>query len=422
MSNLHIVLITLFCSALFSGLEIAFNSLNRLRLELDLQSNDFTARIINFFRKNQSRFIGALLLGNNISNVIYGIAIAKILNSPLESILPDAVSNDFTILLCQSLISTLIVIFTAEFIPKILFRINPNTIMKVLAIPTLVIFIILFPLVLVYIGISELIIKYILKVKTDSADYRLSIVDFNDYLKEYSNPDDENGDIQEEIQLFQNAIDFHTIKLRECMVPRNEIQAVKQGSSLEDIRRKFDESLHSKIPVYQDTPDNIIGYYHINDFLLDDIDTEKAVRPIEYYAETFPANKLLKKLTQKHQSIAVVVDEFGGTAGMVTTEDLIEEIFGEIEDEYDDEKANPTEKQTADNTFVFSARLEIDYLNETYRLGLPVSDEYETLAGCILHYYESIPHINNVIEIGNYKMKILKVSNSKIEEVEVTRQ
>jgi len=417
MTNLQIVILTIACSALFSGLEIAFNSLNRLKLELDLQKNIISAKTINFLIRNKSKFICALLLSNNIANVIYGIAIANILEGPIDNILPDSISNDFTILLCQSLISTVIVITTAEFLPKILFRINPNSIMKVLAIPALIIFIILYPLILIYLSISELIIRYILRVKSDNMDYKLSIVDFNDYLKEYSNDEDE--DVQEEIQLFQNAIEFHSAKLRECMIPRNEIEAIPAGSTVEYIKTRFDETKHSRLLVYDDTPDNIMGYYHINDFLPDEVDLKKALRKIRYYPETYAANKLLKKLAKAHQSIAVVVDEFGGTAGIVTIEDLVEEIFGEIEDEYDDD--NDVEKQIDENTFVFSARLEIDYLNETYNLNLPESDEYETLAGCILHFNESIPRVNSVIDIDKHQIKILKVTNSRIEEVEIRK-
>lgn len=402
---------------MFSGMEIAFMSTNRLQLELDLKKRKFSAKIINKFFKNQSQFIGCLLLCNNIANVVYGIAIARILEPFVTSILPEVITNDFTVLLCQTILSTLLVLITGEFLPKIIFGINPNKTMNIFALPAMTLFIILYPIILIYIGISELIIKYILRVEISHSDYKLNTVDLNDYIKEYANPDDDNEDIQQGIELFQNAIEFHTVKLRECMVPRPEIQAIDIKDGIDEARRLFEETKHSKLLVYDNNIDNIIGYIHINDILTKITDIKHKIRPIEFFPETYSAQELLKHLSKKKQSIAVVVDEFGGTSGIISIEDLIEEIFGEIEDEYDVEDS--VEETINEDDYIFSARLEIDYLNKNYKFNFPESDDYETLAGYIIHYHESIPQINEEIVIGNYIFKIIKATDTKLEEVEI---
>lgn len=417
MSDIYIVILSLMASALFSGMEIAFLSTNRLQLELDLKKAKFSAKIINKFFKNQSQFIGCLLLCNNIANVIYGIAIARILEPFCIRILPEVMANDFVILLCQTIMSTLIVLVTGEFLPKIIFGINPNKTMQIFAVPALILFILLYPIILVFISISELVIKYVLRIDITHEDYKLNTVDLNDYIKEYANPDDEDEDIQQGIELFQNAIEFHSVKLRECMVPRTEIQAIDIKDNIEEVKNMFQETKHSKLLVYENNIDNIIGYIHINDVLTPTTDLSLKVRPIEFYPETYSAQDLLKKLSKKQQSIAVVVDEFGGTSGIISIEDLIEEIFGEIEDEFDVE--DTVEKTINDDDHIFSARLEIDYLNKNYKYNFPESDDYETLAGYIIHYHESIPKKDEEISIGNYIFKIVKASDTKLEEVEI---
>ncbi|MBR2051989.1 MAG: HlyC/CorC family transporter [Bacteroidales bacterium] len=417
MSDIYIVIISLMCSAMFSGMEIAFLSTNRLQLELDLKKNNFSAKIINKFFKHQSQFIGCLLLCNNIANVIYGIAIARILEPFVIDILPEILVNDFIVLLCQTILSTLLILITGEFLPKIIFGINPNKSMTIFALPAMILFIILYPIILIYIGISELVIKYILRVDIPHEEYKLNTVDLNDYIKEYANPDDEDEDIQQGIELFQNAIDFHNVKLRECMVPRTEIQAIDIESSIEEVKAIFEETKHSKLLVFENNIDNIIGYIHINDVLTKTTDIRLKVRPIQFYPETYSAQELLKILSKKHQSIAVVVDEFGGTSGIISMEDLIEEIFGEIEDEFDEE--DTVEEIINNDNYIFSARLEIDYLNKNYKLNFPESDDYETLAGYIIHYHESIPQIGEEIAIGNYIFKIIKATDTKLEEVEI---
>ena len=424
MNDWIVVAVTLFFSALFSGLEIAFNSTNRLQLEVDLKKNKFSAKIVRLFFKNQSRFITSLLIGNNIANVVYGIAIARLLRPFVVWILPASLGYAFFSLLLQSVFSTLIVLVVAEFLPKILFRIDPNAILSFFAFPTVVCYFLLYPLTLIYSGIAYLIIRVFFGMKMDQQQYQISTVDFDDYITEYADPEEADEDVQQEIQLFQNAMEFRSVKLRECMGPRNEIESVKLTDDLHFLKDRFEETKHSKLIVYSDTIDNIVGYIHLND-VVDAMVHGKGntaadiVRPIDFFPETYTADRLLKHFIQKHQGIAVVVDEFGGTAGIVTMEDVIEEIFGEIEDEYDEEEE--TEKVVKDDTFVFSARLEIDYLNETYKLDLPVSDDYETLAGMILHFYENIPEEGEELRIGHYRIKVLKATDMKLEEVELQR-
>lgn len=419
-----IVVVTLFFSALCSGLEIAFNSTNRLQLEVDLKKNRFSAKVIRLFFKDQSRFITSLLIGNNIANVIYGIAIAMLLRPVVLWALPEALEVELVILLLQSIVSTLIVLVLAEFLPKVLFRINPNGILSFFALPTLVVYCLLYPLTLLYSGIANLIIRIVFGMRIDQQQYRISTVDFDDYITEYADPDEADEDVQQEIQLFQNAMDFRSVKLRECMGPRNEIEAVKLTDDLHFVKDRFEETKHSKLIVYSDNIDNIVGYIHLND-VVNAIAHQKGesivklVRPIDFFPETYTADRLLKHFIQKHQGVAVVVDEFGGTSGIVTMEDVVEEIFGEIEDEYDEEEG--TEEVVKDDTYVFSARLEIDYLNETYKLDLPVSDDYETLAGMVLHYTESIPEPGEELTIGSYRIKVLKATDMKLEELELKR-
>jgi CBS domain containing-hemolysin-like protein len=423
MNNWIVVIVTLFFSALCSGLEIAFNSINRLQLEVELTKNTFSARLIRVFLKDQSRFITSLLLGNNIALIIYGMSMARILEAPVTQWL-QAVSmcNDFTILLVQTIIATLLILLVGEFIPKTLFRINPNTILSFFAFPTFVLYCLFYPLILIYTTLSEFIIRYILRLKVDKEEYKFTTVDLSDYIAEYADTEEVDEDMQQEIQLFQNAMEFRLVKLRECMAPRNEIESVRLTDSIADVKAKFEETKHSKLIVCGEGIDDIVGYVHLNDVVRVVADGREAqlkeiVRKIDFFPETYTADRLLKHFIAKHQGVAAVVDEFGGTAGIVTMEDVVEEIFGEIDDEYDVE--DEVEKVVNGDTFVFSARLEIDYLNDTYKLDLPVSDDYETLAGMVLHYCESIPEQGEELDIGRYRVKILKASDTKLDEVEL---
>ena len=423
MDSWIVVAITLFFSALCSGLEIAFNSINRLQLEVELTKNTFSAKVISLFFKDQSRFITSLLLGNNIALIIYGMSMSAILDAPVVRWLGYlSISNDFTVLLLKTILSTLLVLLVGEFLPKVLFRINPNAILSFFAVPTFVCYCLLYPLILIYTCISELIIRYVLRLKVDKEEYTFSTVDLNDYIAEYADPEEADEDMQQEIQLFQNVMEFRSVKLRECMGPRNEIESVKLTDSIDTVKARFEETKHSKLIVIGESIDDIVGYVHLNDVVRAiaehlDVTMEDLVRTIDFFPETYTADRLLKHFIQKRQGVAAVVDEFGGTAGIVTMEDVVEEIFGEIDDEYDVEEE--VERVIDDNTFVFSARLEIDYLNDTYKLDLPTSDDYETLAGMVLHYCESIPEQGQELTIGKYQVKVLKASNMKLDEVEL---
>ena len=423
MNSWIIVVVTLFFSALCSGLEIAFNSINRLQLEVELTKNTFSAKLIGLFFKNQSRFITSLLLGNNIALIVYGMSMSQLLDAPVVHWLQAiSLNNDFMILLVKTILSTLLVLLVGEFLPKMLFRINPNAILSFFAFPTFLCYCLLYPLILIYTGISEFIIRYMLRLKVDSEEYKFSTVDLNDFIAEYADTPEADEDMQQEIQLFQNVMEFRSVKLRECMGPRNEIESVKLTDDIDTVKARFEETKHSKLIVIGESIDDIVGYVHLNDVVRvmaehRNVTMKDLVRRIDFFPETYTADRLLKHFIQKRQGVAAVVDEFGGTAGIVTMEDVVEEIFGEIDDEYDVE--DEVEKTVDDNTFVFSARLEIDYLNDTYKLDLPVSDDYETLAGMVLHYCESIPEQGKELTIGKYRVKILKASHMKLDEVEL---
>lgn len=412
-----IITISLLLSGFFSGMEIAFVSSNRLMQELDVKRKILPARILSAFYKNPSRFIGALLLGNNIALVIYGIAIAKVLEPTIIEFLPFSQSSEYFLLLVQTIISTLIILIIAEFIPKILFRINPNAILKAFALPVWIFYYMFYPLILIYIGISELILKLIFRVKLSKESYSFSAVDLEEYVKDSILDTETDEEINQEIQMIQNAIDFKHVKLRECMVPRTEIMALEINRSIDEFREMLIDTGHSKIFIYKNSIDHIVGYIHVFDLFGKPNTIAEVIREIDPYPETTTASELLKNFIENRKSVAIVIDEFGGTAGIVTMEDIIEEIFGEIEDEHD--KDQEIEKQVSDNEYIFSARLEIDYINEKYKLNIPVLDDYETIAGFIIHNYGSIPETNQKIKIGNFKFVILKSSGNRLDEIEM---
>lgn len=417
MSGWTTISISLIFSAFFSGMEIAFVSANRLKVELEMKRKSTRSHILNVFFKNPSRFIGALLLGNNIALVIYGIAMAKALEPFLIQLLPTVAQTGFGIVLIQTLISTFLILIVAEYIPKVVFRINPNGLLNSFAYPTGFFYFLLYPLIIIYIGISEIILKKIFRLKLERDTYKFSTIDLNEYIRDYTPNEDDSEDINPDIQILQNAMEFRHIKLRECMVPRTEIEAINIDNNISTLLEKFAETKHSKILVYQGSLDNIIGYVHSYDMFKRPVSIAEVLRKIDIYPETFPASSLLSRFAQSRQGIALVVDEFGGTSGIVSMEDVIEEIFGEIEDEFDEEET--VEQQLSDNEFLFSARLEIDYLNNEYNLHLPESEDYETLAGFIIHYHESIPIMNEIIDIEPYHFTVMKATDNKLIEVKL---
>ena len=420
MDNVLIIIVTLVLSAFFSGMEIAFVSSNNLKIEIDRGKGLLSARIIAFFNQNPPRFIGALLLGNNVALVIYGIATANLLEPLLMGGLPVSLQREWVILILQTIIATLVILFTAEFLPKALFRIKPNYILNLFAIPVFIFYIVFYPFIIFFIGLGELIIKFLFRAHPRGEKYVFSTVDLDHYVREFSPEIPMEGEMQQEIQMFQNAIDFRNIKLRECMVPRTEIAALGENDSVHELRRLFIESGYSKILVYRDTIDHIVGYIHTSDLFKNPADIRSITRSIIVVPETMLANNVLSTFIREHKSVAVVVDEFGGTSGMVTMEDIIEEIFGEIEDEFDDEEL--IERKAADGGFILSGRLEIDYLNEKYNLELPESEDYETLAGLIIHHHESIPNPHEEIRIGRFVFVILQAGDARIDLVHLKFQ
>ena len=398
-------------------MEIAFVSSSRLKHELDLKRKILPARILSLFYNHPSRFIGALLLGNNIALVVYGISMAILLEPLIIEILPVGWTSKITILLIQTIISTLVILITAEFLPKVLFRINPNAILKFFSIPVWLFYFIFYPVILLYIGIAEVLLKKVFRLNLANTSYEFSPIDLEEYVKDYQKTEERQESMNQEIQMVQNVMSFRHIKLRDCMVPRTDIKAVEFSDDLGFLRKLFPATGHSKIMVYKDSIDNLIGYVHSYDLFSKPKSIEDVIRDVIAYPETMAANELLNIFIKNHKSVAVVVDEFGGTSGIVTMEDIIEEIFGEIHDEYDKEES--TEKQISENEYLFSARIEIDYLNEKYKFNIPVSDEYETLAGFIIHYHESIPLENETILISPFRFTILKSSGNRIEEVKL---
>lgn len=420
MSELPVIIISLVFSAFFSGMEIAFVSSNRLKIEVDKSKGSLSARILSRFIRIPSKFIGALLLGNNVALVIYGIFMARALEPLLLNFLnmaPGILANETVLLILQTILATFVVLVVAEFMPKVLFRINPNKLLKAMAIPVAAFYYIFYPFIYLYIGFSEQVLKRFVKIRFSHDNLVFSVVDLDNYLKEFSPDYTSQDEVQQEIQMFQNAIDFRSVKLRECMVPRTEIVALEENEKVDTLRRAFIDSGHSKIPVFRESIDNIIGYTHSADIFKQPQTIKSITRPIIVVPETMLANVVLSMFIQENKSIAVVVDEFGGTSGIVTMEDVIEEIFGEIEDEFDVEDF--TERKISDHEYIFSARLEIDYLNENYQLDLPESEEYETLAGLIIHYHQSIPSLNDRIRIEAFDFIILEATETRIEKVKL---
>lgn len=415
-SSLLIIFICILFSAYFSGIEIAFLSANKLKIELENKQGNFTAKVLSFFTRRPSHFISAMVLGNNVALVIYGIYMAILLEPPIRDYLWN---NNWFVLVLQTIISTLIILITAEFLPKALFRINPNGILKFLGIPSLLIFIILWLPMIIMIGVSELLIRVLSgKGKGDGTDVGLGRIDLDNYLEEVTRGAVQNkSEIDHEIQIFRNALDFSKVKARDCMIPRMDIIAIDVNASIVELRKLFTETHLSKIVVYRDDLDNVIGYVHSYELFKKPINIKSILLPIGIIPETMPAHSLLEEFTLQSRSIAAVVDEFGGTSGLITMEDIIEEIFGEIDDEHDTEDL--IEQELPDEEYLFSGRTEIDYLNEKYPFHLPVSEEYSTLAGYIIHHTENIPEKGFSIELGKYCYVIENVGGNKIEVVRI---
>ena len=414
-TTLLIILASLMLSAFFSGMEIAFISVNRLQVELELKQGKFIAKIIDWFLKHRARFIAALLVGNNIALVVYGIFMAQLLEPYIAQHLWN---NELFVLLMQTIISTLIVLITAEFLPKSIFRINPNGFLNVLAIPVLIAYILLLIPAFIITFLSEVILKLFFQVERERQEVVFDHVDLHNFLLEKTNAMDDDEEVETEIQIFQNALEFSKVKARECMIPRNEIKAVDIETEIKEVTDLFVETGHSKILIYRETVDHVIGYVHSSELFKHPESVKSILRPIAIVPESKTANDILEQLISQRRNVAVVLDEYGGTAGMLTIEDVIEELFGEIEDEHD--KEDLVEQDLGDGKYRFAARHEVDYLNDTYGLNIPETDEFDTLAGFILHNHEDIPKLKERITIPPFRFVITKVEGHRIEEVELT--
>ncbi len=407
------ILAAILFSAYFSGMEIAFVASNRLRIELDKKQGLSGSAITSMFARNPGQFISSMLVGNNIALVVFGLLFARLIANPLMAV----TESDVAILLIQTVASTIVVLIFAEFLPKLLFMMSPNFFLRGLSLPTALFYYLFYPFSRLNLTIANRLITIFSGSRaglTHNEDQVFSRAELNHFvdLIEDGSEKDENG--RSDIQIFRNALEFANVKLRECMVPRTEIEALDINSDLADLKQKFTETGHSKILIYENSIDNIIGYFEFKDLFKKPAKIGDHLRKLAIVPETMPANKLLSSFVDEKKSIALVVDEFGGTSGMVTIEDVLEEIVGDIEDEHD--YYDFTEKMTANGEYLFSGRLDIDYLNEKYGLDLPERDDYETLAGLILYEHGSIPGVNEIIQTGsNISIRVVKATDTRIE-------
>ena len=404
------LLVTMVFSAFFSGMEIAFVSSNRLRVEMDRDKHGFSQRALDVFYRQPSHFISTMLVGNNIALVVYGILFAQIFDATLFAPLSDGAR-----VTCDTLLSTLVVLFTGEFLPKTIFKSNPNGLLTFFAIPAYVCYVVLWPVSRFSTFLSRSLLRMMgAKVPKETEGKEFTKVDL-DYLVQSSidNAKD-NAEIEDEVEMFHNALDFADTKVRDCMVPRTEIDAIDiEDCTVEQLRNKFVESGHSKMIVYRGDIDHIIGYIHSSELFKHFTKIAKHIRQMPFVPETMAARKLMHIFLQQKKSLGVVVDEFGGTSGIVSLEDIVEEITGDIEDEHDNQKY--VAKQLADGDYMLSARLEIEKVNELFNLDLPESDDYMTVGGLILHEFQSFPKLNEVVQIGRFQFKIVKNTMTKIE-------
>lgn len=414
---LIITIVSLVFSALFSGVEIAYISSNRVKVEIDVKRGGLIGKIINLYYAHQELFISTILVGNNIVLVIYGMGAAALLEPWLYQIYP----NEVFVLLMQTLISTAIILLTGEFFPKTIFRINPNSSLRYFAMPIFFFWVVLWPVSMFTSGLSKALM-WICGIR--NVNHTLGVLtmgDLNQYIQTSIDESAHQDKVENEVKIFHNAIDFSSTHLRDCMTPRNEIVAVDiDNTSRAQLSRLFTESGRSKIIVYRDDIDNVLGYIHVSELFIAGRDWKEQLKDVVYAPETLMANKMLRRLLAEKRSIAIIVDEFGGTSGMVTLEDLMEEICGDIQDEHDHEQI--TEREIAPGVYEFSGRAEIEYLNEKYHFDLPEEDEYQTLAGYILFSTGQIPAKGTAIELGDYNMEVIEKSANRLELIKISRK
>ena len=397
-------------------MEIAFVSSNKLRMELDRKNNGVSSRLIDFFYRHSEQYISTMLVGNNIVLVIYGIKMAEL----LDPVFASFIHNNFAVSLMQTICATIIVLITGEFLPKTIFKANPNLWLRIFAPVLAVFYVILYPITILATFLSRLILSIFKAYSPKSGQQSLNKADLDYLINETLESHESDVEIENDVKLFQNALDFSSVKIRDCIVPRTEIIALpEEGTTLDDLKNTFVSTGYSKILIYRDTIDNIIGYFHAANIFKQPDNWRELLLKMPIVPETMAANKLMDIFMQEKKSIAVVVDEFGGTAGIVTLEDIMEEIFGEIEDEHDNREY--TAKQINEHEYVLSGRLEIDAANSQFELGIPESDNYITVAGYILYHYQKFPKLNETIRIDNFTFKVLAAHNNRIDLVKLTK-
>jgi magnesium and cobalt exporter, CNNM family len=421
--SLIIIVLSLLFSAFFSGMEIAFVSANRIHIEIEKKQEGFLAKVLTLLTDKPSKFIATMLIGNNIALVIYGLFMGDVLMNWFQGLLPtnsqfiNALLTDFS-MLSQTVISTLVILLTAEFLPKVFFQIYSNTLLKIFAVPAYF-FYLLFSLISWFvIKVSDFILRVFFKTDGDEVQLSFTKLELGDYITEQMETVEEEDDLDSEIQIFQNALEFSAVKAREVMVPRTEITAVELNETPKNLTKLFTETGYSKILVFKESIDEIIGYVHSYELFKKPKTIKSILLPVEFVPETMLIQDILNVLTKKRKSMAVVLDEYGGTSGILTVEDIIEELFGEIEDEHD--STDLYEEQISENEYKFSARMEVDYINENYKLELPEGEEYETLGGLIVNQTGEIPEQDSEVTVNNFTFKILEVSNTKIDLVSMT--
>lgn len=419
--EIFIIILSLLLSAFFSGMEIAFVSSNKVHIELVKKQEGFFAKILAKLTEKPSKFIAAMLVGNNIALVVYGIYMGELIIKWFNGFSSDNQMVQFFVvespLLTQTILSTLVILITAEFLPKVFFQVYSNTLLKFFAVPAYIFYYLFWIISTFVIWLSDLVLKLFFKTEGDKVQLVFTKNEIGNYISEQMETVDENEEVDSEIQIFQNALEFSEVKAREVMVPRTEIIAVELHEKITTVKKIFIETGLSKLLVYKDTVDDIIGYIHSFELFKKPKTIKSIILPVEFVPETMLINDVLNALAKKRKSVAVVLDEYGGTSGIITVEDIVEELFGEIEDEHD--TVTLIEEQVSENEYLFSARHDVDYLNETYKFDLPEGDSYETLGGLIVSHTEEIPDKDQVVTIPNFKFKIVEVSNTKIDTVKL---
>ncbi|MDG1264391.1 MAG: hemolysin family protein [Flavobacteriaceae bacterium] len=412
-----VIIICLALSAFFSGLEIAFISSDRIFLEIEKNQDNIVAKTLTRITETPSKFIAAMLVGNNISLVVYGIFMG---NRIISLFFPEVNTSNLpiSILFYQTLISTIIILITAEFIPKVFFQLYANKLIKLFIIPAAFFYYLFAPIIFFIIKITDLVLIIFFKTSAEVAEISFSKGELGDYIEKQVESVSDKEELDSEIQIFQNALEFSDLKAREVMVPRAELVALDIDKNIQELKEIFMATGFSKIPVYQNSVDDILGYVHAFELLKKPKSIRSILLPVEFIHEPLPINDVLNRLTRKRKSLAVVLDEYGGTSGIITVEDIVEELFGEIEDEHD--LVDHYELKINDNEYEFSARLEVDYLNTTYGFSLPEEEFYETLGGLVVHFTEEIPQQGDVFALDQYEFKILAVSSTKIERIHLS--